>query len=80
LKKLPTVPARAPIAMKIAVKPVTNPTAHRRVFRVLRSPPPAKYVIYIGNIGSRQGEIKVIIPSRKATIYCIKFLLIKLLR
>ena len=42
LKKLPTVPARAPMATKTRVKPSTKPAAPARVRRVVRSPPPAK--------------------------------------
>ena len=38
---------------------------------LLSSSPPAKYETYIGSIGRRQGDIKVIIPSRNDIRYCI---------
>ena len=41
-RKLPMVPAIAPIATKITVNPLTNPNAPDKVFFVLRCPPPAK--------------------------------------
>ena len=49
----------------------TKPSAHLSVFAVLLSPPPAKYEIYIGSIGNRQGDTKVIIPSKNDIKYCI---------
>ena len=57
---------------KTAVKPATKPTAPARVFPVLRSPPPAKYEMYMGSMGSRQGEMNVMMPSRKDITYCIR--------
>ena len=72
-RKLPTVPANAPSITKTMVKPVTKPTAPFNVFAVVLSPPPAKYEMYMGSIGSKQGDIKVIIPSRNDIKYCIIF-------
>ena len=58
--------------MKTAEKPSTNPTAFFSVFVWLSSCPlPAKYVIYTGSMGNKQGEIKEINPSMKVKIYCI---------
>jgi hypothetical protein len=48
------------------VNPRMKPSALIIVFAELLSPPPAKYVMYIGSIGRRQGEMKVSRPSRKA--------------
>ena len=52
------------------VKPHTKLIAPGRGFLLLLLLP-AKYDIYIGSIGSIQGDMKDIIPSRKVMIYCI---------
>ena len=72
VKKLPRVLAKAPRATKTRVKPSTKPNAFKSVFLLDFSlSEPAKYDTYIGSIGKKQGEIKVIIPSRKDTKNCI---------
>jgi hypothetical protein len=54
-----------------AVKPIMNPTAHFTVLLVFRSvAPPAKYIIYTGNMCNKHGEVNVIIPSRNVSAYC----------
>jgi hypothetical protein len=55
----------------MTVKPIIKPRAFLTVFFVSLSPPPAKYETYTGSIGKRQGETKVIIPSRNDIKYCI---------
>ena len=75
LRKPPTVPASAPMATNTAVKPSTKPAALASVRLGHRSPPPAKYDTYTGSMGSRHGEMKVMIPSRNEIRYCIPPLL-----
>ena len=67
----PKVPARAPSSTNTRVKPRIKPRAFFTVFLVSRWPPPEKYEMYTGSMGSRQGEMKVMIPSRNEMKYCI---------
>ena len=67
----PKVPARAPRATNTRVKPRINPRALVTVFFVSRWPPPEKYETYTGSMGSRQGEMKVMIPSKNEMKYCM---------
>ena len=71
LRNPPAVPASMPINTKTTVKPSTNPMEFASVFLGVLSPPPAKYVIYIGSIGNMHGDMNVIIPSRNEIKYCI---------
>lgn len=47
LMKLPTVPAKAPRAIKVRVNPVTNPNADLRVSYVAALPAPGECMIHI---------------------------------
>jgi hypothetical protein len=58
--------------MKIAVNPSRNPAVPKNALPLWPSGfPPAKKDRYTGSRGKRQGEIKVIIPSRNKSKYCI---------
>ena len=59
------------MAVKTSVKPMTKPSALRAVRAVPPLSPAAKYETYTGSIGSRQGDMKVMMPSRNVIRYCI---------
>ena len=64
LSSPPRVPAKAPSTAKVIVKPNTKARAFQKGDRLFSFLPPAKYAAYTGSIGRRQGEIKVIRPSK----------------
>ena len=59
----PNVLAKIDNIMKIMLNPRTKPNAFINVLFFFSSSFPAKYDIYIGNIGSTHGDIKLAIPS-----------------
>ncbi len=68
---LPMVPANAPIATKTTVNPLTNPNAPDKVFFCTAFSTTCKIGDIDGQHGKQAGDMKVIMPSRKATAYCM---------
>lgn len=66
--KLPNVLANIDRIKNTIVNPSTKPIELRTVFFIDLFSCPAKYDIYIGSIGSKQGEINDATPSKNVNI------------
>lgn len=75
IRKVLSVPAKRPSAVKTAVNPRTKKPARRKMCPFL-SALPAKYEIYNGKRGSIHGEINDMMPSKNVMIYCKQNLLV----
>ena len=71
VNNLPIEPANAPSIMKIIEKPDTKPSELKNAL-FLSGSPAAKIDTYTGSMGSRQGEMNVMTPSRNKIMYVMR--------